>query len=668
MRIYLFSAFILMLYLTSACDSSNAGKTFLSTGDGDNEYAWEHGLEDQEFEPPDGDLDISAEFDSDPEPYEEWSYDFDVDDKHNDSDMEISEDGDWETELEAEPEIEIEEYEFDSEVEPEYSGEYEYEDEGEVEPEEDQEPWDLYMPGLTDGYIYVAPGTFIMGAPSDQLGYNELREMQHEVTLSRAFEIKIYEVTQAEFAYVMGWNPSRFAEGGGGVVCGDTCPVENINWYDATAYLNRLSFNAELPECFVLEDIVCRDDSEADEYMQCYDSTRQGIKSASVSLNGVESIYDCVGYRLPTEAEWEYAARAGTYAAFYPTESQDGSINALDIEHNLDFIAWYKYNVNTGSGQMPHPTGQLEPNAWGLYDVIGNIFEPTWDWFGELASVDPLTDPEGYEFGATKTVRGGSWATQASGNRISGRSGILPADRLTYVGIRPVRTLGRLTRWADIPGGYYFMGCSAGDLECKDDEYPSHVVEVPDFSIMVNEVTQLDYMAVTGLNPAYFTPSNGHPDCPECPVEMVNWYEASQFCNRIGARLPSEAEWEYATRAGMSLAYTCGMDSSCVEDSAWYTENSDYHTHPARGLEPNLFELYDMPGNVWEWTMDYYHSDYETDGGAPTDGSAWLVPTTINKVVRGGSYSTPVSYLRSSERDGLGLPYRYERVGLRCAR
>jgi len=672
MRTRFISVMFFVLYFTSACGSSDAGKTINDGSDGDDEDgSWENGFEDQEFEAPaDGDLDSIQEYDEDnADVYEEWSYDFDIDSKHDDYDSDQFEDGDFESEGLSEEEYESE-YEIEDEAKNEIEAELELDWEYEENSDSDEyaEPWDLYMPGLTDGYIYVAPGTFLMGAPPDQLGYNELREMQHEVTLSRAFEIKIYEVTQAEFEYVMGWNPSRFSPGGGGVVCGETCPVENISWYDSAAYLNRLSVEAELPECFIIENTVCRDDSETDDYMQCYDSEKQGIKSAAVSLNGAESIYDCVGYRFPTEAEWEYAARAGTYAAYYPTISQDGSINALDIEPNLDFIAWYKYNVNTGSGQMPHPVGLKEANAWGLYDVIGNVFEPTWDWFGELTSDEAVTDPEGYSFGAYKTGRGGSWATQASGNRISGRSGMLPSDRLNFVGIRPVRTLGKLTHWTEIPGGSFFMGCAAGDASCKNDEYPTHVVDVPDFSIMVNEVTKRDYMAVTGLNPAYFKPLNGHPDCPDCPVEMVNWYEASQFCNRIGARLPSEAEWEYAVRAGVSLAYNCGLNASCIEDAAWFDDNSDYHTHPAGLLEPNLFGLYDMTGNVWEWTMDYYHADYETDGGAPSDGSAWLIPSTISKVVRGGSYSTPVSFLRSSERDGLGLPYRYERVGFRCAR
>jgi hypothetical protein len=119
--------------------------------------------------------------------------------------------------------------------------------------------------------------------------------------------------------------------------------------------------------------------------------------------------------------------------------------------------------------------------------------------------------------------------------------------------------------WVSIPAGAFYMGCSPGDTQCLSSESPRHLVTVSAFRMTETEITQAQYEHVTGSNPSYFT------DCPDCPVEQVDWYQAKTFCEAIGYRLPSEAEWEYAARAGTETPWTCvDSMSSCLGDIAWY--------------------------------------------------------------------------------------------------
>jgi len=175
------------------------------------------------------------------------------------------------------------------------------------------------------------------------------------------------------------------------------------------------------------------------------------------------------------------------------------------------------------------------------------------------------------------------------------------------------------------------------------------------------EVTQEQWVEIMGENPSYFKGDNN-------PVEYVSWNDVQEFVKKLNAkegtdkyRLPSEAEWEYAARAGTTTAYSFGDSSSILGDYAWYSGNSGSKTHPVGQKKPNPWGLYDMHGNVWEWCQDSWHSDYE---GAPTDGSAWD-GSSSSRVSRGGSWDFNAGNCRSAYRYGLYPDYRGGSFGFR---
>ena len=191
-----------------------------------------------------------------------------------------------------------------------------------------------------------------------------------------------------------------------------------------------------------------------------------------------------------------------------------------------------------------------------------------------------------------------------------------------------------------IPPGSFMMGSTNG----TPDEVPVHQVTIKySFYIGKYEVTQAQWQALMGDNPSNFK------DCPSCPVEKVSWDDTQKFIQKLNQmndgytyRLPTEAEWEYANRAG-----TTGDYAGALNEVAWYFENSGNKTHPVGGKRPNSWGLADMHGNVWEWCDDWYHDSYL---GAPTDGSAWLNGGAKGRVLRGGSWHGFAVSLRSAAR------------------
>jgi formylglycine-generating enzyme required for sulfatase activity len=194
----------------------------------------------------------------------------------------------------------------------------------------------------------------------------------------------------------------------------------------------------------------------------------------------------------------------------------------------------------------------------------------------------------------------------------------------------------------DIPVGSFSMGSDE-----YDDEKPIHKVTLPAFTMGKYPITQKQYMAVMGNNPSNFKGDN-------LPVEKVSWDDAVAFCKKLSGivgktiKLPSEAQWEYACRAGSTGKYCFGDDVSKLGNYAWYNENAGSKTHPVGEKLANSWGLHDMYGNVWEWCEDVWHENYN---GAPTDGSAWLTGGEQNtRALRGGSWYDGAINCRSACR------------------
>ena len=206
-----------------------------------------------------------------------------------------------------------------------------------------------------------------------------------------------------------------------------------------------------------------------------------------------------------------------------------------------------------------------------------------------------------------------------------------------------------------IPGGSFEMG-SYDDADSR----PVHRVNIAGFLLGKTEVTQGQWRSMMGGNPSYFGSCGD-----DCPVERVSWDEAQEFAQRLSQktgkqyRLPSEAEWEYAARAGSSSKWSFGDVAYQLGDHGWYAENSQNLTQRVAQKRANAFGLFDMHGNVWEWVQDCWHANYT---GAPTNGGGNL------RVLRGGSWGSNPADLRSAFRHWLTPDFRLNYFGLRLAR
>ncbi|MCL2442897.1 MAG: formylglycine-generating enzyme family protein [Treponema sp.] len=263
--------------------------------------------------------------------------------------------------------------------------------------------------------VRINGGTFTMGSPANET-WRESDEIQRQVTIS-SFQMSRYPITQREYHEIMGNNPSHFR--------GDNHPVEQVSWWDAVEYCNRRSHREGLTLAYTID-------------------RERGI----VTWNR-----NATGYRLPTEAEWEYACRAGTTTAYNTgnTITSDQANFSGVIEREVETINEFgmvtRTTVREGESRgRTTPVGSFPANAWGLFDMHGNVSEWCWDWYGNYQT-GAQTNPTGAVSGEYRVVRGGAWnhsgrylrSAYRSIVRVDGRYGFRPGNRFSALGFRVVR-------------------------------------------------------------------------------------------------------------------------------------------------------------------------------------------------------------------------------------
>ncbi len=580
-----------------------------------------------------------------------------------------------------------------------------------------------YTNGIGMKFMLVPPGEFMMGSSLVALEahlqevseakpwqkYVQSEAPQHKVVLTQAIYLGVNEVTQGEYEKVMGSNPSHFSAMGLGkdVIAGmDTTkhPVETVSWNDAAEFCSKLSQTDKLKPFYF----------RAGEVITHLDGT---------------------GYRLPTEAEWEFACRAGTTTKYWIGDKDDGLAQA----------GWY----GTNSGGRTHAKGELKANPLGLHDIHGNVWELVEDAW-ELTSYGPFTEKPAINPGspasaeANRVMRGGNWLNPATVCWSAARLDNYPANRANMIGFRvalPADAVREALKnvpkpavapfnaqqarehqeaWAThlgvpveytnsigmkfvlIPPGEFLMGSTQQEVDetlraygenqswhtMARSQLPQHTVTLTQpFYLATTKVTQDQWQAVLGSNPASF----GGSEKGNLPVDSVSWLDAAEFCAKLsekelfrpwyarsdgavkllkgsGYQLPSEAQWEFACRAGSTTRFWFGDDVSLLPTVAWFIRNTGGAPRPVGRLKSNPFGLFDIHGNLREWCDDEYQPDYyqqfAKEPAVNPRGSATGQPYHI---ARCGLYDGGPEFSYSSNRAWQATVDRVPYIGFRVS-
>ena len=444
----------------------------------------------------------------------------------------------------------------------------------------------------------IPAGEFEMGSPPTEAPQRQSSEWPRQVRISRPFWMGKCEITRGQYQALTGVDPAilKKDDADGSPEDSAKLPVDTISWNDAVRFC---------------------------EILTGWEQKAGRIPSGYL-------------YRLPTEAEWEYAVREG------------GKSVVVTDKAAMDAVGWNYYN----SGNQPHPVGQKQANGWGLHDLFGNASEWCLDCWSETpglvtSPVDPVWRPG--RDSSLKISRGGNFTALFFRGACRAREGVFstslkagfrvvlaPAIKLPPSAYRPValpvlessppETGKGYALWLPqevilemlpVAAGEFMMGSPPEERYRSSFEYLHRVQFAAPFWMGRVEVTQAQYSAIMGENPSFFRDGDRN-----APVENVSWYGALAFCQRLTVlernqgrlpkglvyRLPTSAEWEYVCRAGGKTPPTMS-DQAEVNQSAWYQHNSDKRTHPAGLKQANDWGFHDMFGNVAEWCLDACHSE-----------------------------------------------------------
>ncbi len=487
-------------------------------------------------------------------------------------------------------------------------------------------------------FVLIPAGRFTMGSPPTERGSQE-DEVLHKVELTQQFHLGTTEVTEHQWATVMedvfetkvveirDPETKRLVKKEERKIknpkLGSQLPVTGISWTQAVEFCRRLG---QIPE-----------------------EKKEGRT-----------------YRLPTEAEWEYACRAGTSTAYSFGDDADG----------LDAYGWFSGN---SGGEGPKPVAEKRPNAWGLYDMHGNAAEWCHDYYGAYGE-GVVNNPVGPDvlLAFDRVVRGGAFGSKESQCRSSWR-GQHPDESHVPVGFRvllgsnsPVGQVDTIVnsigqRLVKIPAGTFMMGSPESDIDAAANEQPQHQVTISrSFYMGEAEVTQGQWKAVMGTEP--WAKQNYVREGVNYPATYVSWDDAVSYCEKLSQlegktyRLPTEGEWEYACRGGTTTKYCFGDNPLELSRYGWFSKTADgeEYAHEVKKKLANPIGLYDMHGNVWEWCSDWYGDYLEglvVDPMGPGDSS--------RRLRRGGSWDSQGSDCRSAFRRGVVSSYRRSDLGFR---
>jgi formylglycine-generating enzyme required for sulfatase activity len=494
-----------------------------------------------------------------------------------------------------------------------------------------------YLNSIGDRMIWCSPGKFRMGSPETETGRSQ-DETPHEVNLTRGFWIGAHEITQAQWKLVMGAFHKSYRK-----QFGTACPVTHVSWEDAVAFCEKLS-------------------------------AREG---------GV--------YQLPTEAQWEYACRAGTTGP-YSTEGVA--------------VGEFSWHVGNSKGH-PHLVGEKVRNHWGLQDIHGNVFEWCSDWYAPYPN-SAVTDPSGPGTGKTKVYRSGAFDMPAASHRSAFRGFLDPRQHASNLGFRVAclskpntvpTTRDRTTAQPpSLPSGsegvreeeiapdvkVRFIHCPPGKFTMGEGSSAREVTLTQGFWLAETEVSRAQWLGVMGQKSIPPGPNRGN----RVPIDQVGWDDIQGrggFLEKIQPKapagfafaLPTEAQWEYACRAGTTTKFWWGDEflpgEANVANAPGTAEAGQVSFFQSKGLptgasmtikslKANPWGFYDMAGNVWEWCQDWYE---ETPSGPTTDPQG--PPNGDLKVLKGGAWNEPEPEARSAARLRYFPAFRGGNFGFRLA-